>query len=81
MIVNTFIKQYKINDEYKVILRRDIGDFSHGGMDHWNLEVQTLSGNQKYDLHMYIDDNGNIIPFTDDNVYIPKKSSFRKDKR
>jgi hypothetical protein len=71
------MKQYKINDDYKVILRRDIGDFSHGDMDHWNLEVQTISGNQKYDLHMYIDDDGNMLPLTDENVYIPKKSPFR----
>ena len=42
------MKQYKINDDYKVNMRRDIGDFSHGDMDHWNLEVQTISGNQKY---------------------------------
>ncbi len=72
-----YMKQYQVNDEYKAILRRDVGDFSHGDMDHWNLEVQTTGGNLKYDLHMYLGEDGNILPITEENIYVPKKSPFR----
>lgn len=70
------MKQVQINEEYKVLLRRDIGDFNHGDLDHRNLEVQTINGKLKYDLHLYLDEFGNVLPFTDDNIYIPKKSPF-----
>ncbi len=72
-----YMKQIQVTEDYKLILRRDIGDFNHGDLDHWNLEVQTIGGgNVKYDLHLYIGDDGNLLPFTEDNVYIPKKSPF-----
>lgn len=65
-----YMKQYVIDDTYKVVFRRDIGDFSHGDLNHWNLELQTIKGNMKYDLHLYVDEFGNI---TDLIEYIPKK--------
>lgn len=76
-IMEPYKKQVQLSDDYKVILRRDVGDFNHGDLDHWNLEVQTVQGgNIKYDLHMYLGDDGNVLPFTEDNIYIPKKSPF-----
>lgn len=76
-ISEPYMKQYQMNDEYKAILRRDVGDFSHGDMNHWNFEVQTTNGNIKYDLHMYLGEDGNILPFSEENIYIPKRSPFR----
>ncbi|MCR5584142.1 MAG: hypothetical protein K6F63_01750 [Lachnospiraceae bacterium] len=76
-IKEPYLKQYNINDEYKVILRRDVGDFNHGDFNHWNLEVQTKNGNTKYDLHMYLTDDGDLMPFTEKNVYIPTNSPFK----
>ena len=71
------MKQVEITDNYKVILRRDIGDFNHGDMDHWNLEVQTIQGgNVKYNFHLYLDQDGSLLPFTENEIYIPKKSPF-----
>ena len=78
-VMEPYMKQFQVNDDYKVILRRDIGDFSHGDLDHWNLEIQTVNGgNIKYDLHLYVEEDGNLLPFTDDDIYIPKKSPFNK---
>ncbi len=73
-----YMKQVQITDEYKVLLRRDVGDFNHGDLDHWNLEVQTTKGNLKYDLHLYIGEDGNLLPITKKNIKIPKKSPFNK---
>ncbi|MBC2399772.1 hypothetical protein BD780_000922 [Clostridium tetanomorphum] len=64
------MKQYQIDDNYKAVMRRDIGDFSHGDANHWKLEIQTLKGNLRYHLHIYIDDAGNVI---NTGEYIPKK--------
>ena len=76
-VMEPYMKQYQLNDDYKVILRRDFGDFSHGDLDHWNLEIQTVKGgNIKYDLHLHVGDDGNLLPFTEDDIYIPKKSPF-----
>lgn len=73
-----YMKQYEVNDDYKVIFRRDIGDFSHGDSNHWNLEVQTVQGeNLKYDLHLYLNNEGELLPFTDNEIYIPRKSPFK----
>ena len=74
--IEPYMKQIQINEDYKVLLRRDIGDFNHGDLDHWNLEVQTINGKLKYDLHLYLDEAGNVLPFSKDNIYIPKKSPF-----
>jgi len=65
-----YIKQYQIDDTYKAVIRRDFNDFSHGDANHWNLEIQTVKGNQRYDLHIYVDNAGNIIEVSE---YIPKK--------
>ncbi len=72
-----YMKQSQITDDYKILLRRDFGDFNHGDLDHWNLEIHTTNGKPKYDLHMYLDENGNVQPLTKDNVFIPKKSPFQ----
>lgn len=63
-ISEPYMKKIEI-DGYKLLLRRDVGGFSHGYNDHWNLELQTSAGNTKYDLHMYIDEIGNIIKMED----------------
>ena len=74
-----YMKQYQLNETYKVLLRKDWGGFNDHDIngDHWNLEIQTTGGRTVYDLHVYLDENGELIPFTDDNIYIPKKSPFR----
>ena len=73
-----YMKQYKLNDDYKILLRKDFGDFNHNDPkgNHWNLEVQTTKGRTVYDLHMYVDDAGDLLPITSDNVYIPPRSPF-----
>ena len=75
-----YMKQYQVNDEYKVIFRRDFGAFNHDDPagNHWNFEIQTTGGRTVYDVHVYVDDAGNLLPFTKDNIYIPKKSPFNK---
>ena len=76
-IMEPYMKQVQITDDYKVILRRDIGDFNHGDLDHWNFEIQTVQGgNLKYDIHLYLGEDGNLLPFTEKEIYIPKKSPF-----
>ena len=79
-MMEPYMKQAVISDDYKVVLRRDIGDFNHDDLDHWNFEVQTIGGNTKYDLHLYVGDDGDLLPFTDDNIRIPKNSPFNKKK-
>ncbi|WP_035284530.1 RHS repeat-associated core domain-containing protein, partial [Clostridium sp. Maddingley MBC34-26] len=65
-----YMKQIE-GDDYKIILRRDVGEgFSHGEPNHWNVEVQTPSGNIKFDRHLYIDEEGNITKISD---YIPQR--------
>ena len=65
-----YMKQI-VGEDYKVILRRDIGEgFSHGDLNHWNLEVQTPKGKMKFDRHIYVDSKGNITNISD---YIPQK--------
>lgn len=64
------MKQIQVTDDYKVILRKDVGDFNHGDLEHWNFEIQTVKGGSiKYNLHLYLGDDGNILPFTKDNIY------------
>ena len=46
--------------------------------DHWNLEIQTAGGRTVYDLHIYLDDAGNVLPITDAMIRIPKNSIFKK---
>lgn len=54
-----------------MILRRDVGEgFSHDQPDHWNLEVQSSAGKVKYDRHVYVDKDGNIIKVSD---YTPQR--------
>jgi len=60
-----YMKQIIVDDGYRIILRRDVGDFSHELADHWNLEIQTPSGNTKYDMHMFVDELSNIIKIED----------------
>jgi hypothetical protein len=60
-----YAKVLNVSDEYKLILRRDLGDFSHNMADHYNLELQTKAGNTKYNLHMFIDGEGTIIKLMD----------------
>ena len=74
------MKQYQLNDDYKVLFRRDFDGFNthDPAGNHWNLEVQTTGGRTVYDLHIYLDDAGNLMPITSDNIYIPKKSPFNK---
>ena len=69
-----------MNDDYKVILKKDFGGFNLNDPlgNHWNLEVQTINGRIVYDLHIYLDGAGNVLPITDSNIYIPIKSPFRK---
>ena len=46
--------------------------------DHWNLEVQTVQGgNIKYDVHLYLGDDGNLLPFTENEIYITRKIPFK----
>lgn len=46
-----------------MILRRDIGNFNHDDLAHWNLEVQTVQGgNIKYDLHLYLGKENPSMP-------------------
>ena len=66
-ISEPYMKKIEI-DGHKLLLRRDVGGFSHGYNDHWNLELQTSAGNTKYDLHMYIDEIGNIIKWRIDKT-------------
>ena len=75
-----YMLQYEMNDDYKILLRKDVGDFNdHDSKgDHWNLEVQTIYGRTVYDLHVYIDANGNLMNFDKSNVYMPKRSPFRR---
>ena len=73
-----YMKQVQITDEYKVLFRRDVGDFNHGDADHWNLEIQTQRGNTKYDLHLYLGEDGNLLPVTEENIVTPKHSPFQK---
>lgn len=76
-IMEPYMKQVQLIDDYKVVLRRDVGDFNHGDLDHWNLEVQTVpGGNVKYDLHLYLGEDGNLLPFTKNKIRIPKRSPF-----
>ncbi|MCI8407938.1 MAG: hypothetical protein HFJ09_01530 [Lachnospiraceae bacterium] len=65
------MKQYKLNDDYKVLFRRDYGAFNHNDPlgNHWNFEVQTTKGRTVYDLHIYVDDVGDILPIIDGNIY------------
>ena len=79
-VMEPYMKQYIVNDNYKILLRKDFGDFNDHDKrgDHWNLEVQTAGGRTVYDLHVYVDKNGGLLPFGDDNIYIPKKSPFNK---
>jgi len=58
-------KRVNINDDYKIIVRRDIGEFSHGDANHYNIEVQTKAGNIKYNMHIYVDNLMNIIKVVD----------------
>lgn len=71
-------KEVQLNDDYKVIFRRDFDEFSHGEVlgNHWNLEIQTTAGNTKYDLHVFFDEMGNILPIIDGYIFIPSKSPF-----
>lgn len=76
-----YMKQYTVNDDYKILLRKDYGGFNHSDPlgDHWNLEVQTIKGRTVYDLHIYMDEAGNILPITSDNIYVPSRSPFNKE--
>ncbi len=75
-VMEPYRKEVQLSSGYKAILRRDVGAFSHGMPDHWNLEVQTVpSGNIKYDLHIYLGNDGNISSITE---RIPNKSPFNK---
>lgn len=77
-IMEPYMKQVQIIDGYKVVLRRDVGDFNHSDLEHWNLEVQTVpGGNVKYDLHLYLGEDGNLLSFTENKKRIPKRSPFR----
>ncbi|AQR93120.1 N-acetylmuramoyl-L-alanine amidase family protein [Clostridium saccharoperbutylacetonicum] len=65
-----YMKQV-LGDDYTLILRRDVGKgFSHGDLDHWNIEVQTSQGKMKFDRHLYVDAEGNIQKIVD---YIPQR--------
>ena len=65
-----YMKQFKLDDNYKVVLRRDVGEaFNHGDLNHWNLELQTLKGNLRYDLHLYVDE---FVEIFKTGEYIPK---------
>ena len=55
-----YLKQFQFHENYKAVLRRDIGGFAHGDLNHWNLEIQTIGGRVKYNLHIYVDDLGNV---------------------
>lgn len=33
------MKQIQVTDDYKVILRKDVGDFNHDDLDCWNFEI------------------------------------------
>lgn len=66
-------------EDYKLILKRHIGEgFSNGEPDYQNLEVQSSAGKVKFDRHIYIDNDGNIIKISD---YIPQRrgSAIRVD--
>ncbi len=66
-----YYKEFKLDDTYKVQLRRDVGEgFNHGDPNYWNLELQTLGGKVRYDLHLYVDKN---IKTYDIGEYIPQK--------
>ena len=71
-----YMKQYQVNDSYKVLLRKDFDIFNHGDMNHWNFEIQTIGGRTVYDIHIYMDAQGNILPITNNDIYIPRKSPF-----
>lgn len=74
------MKMYQVNEEYNLLFRRDFDGFNDHDPtgNHWNLEVQTAGGRTVYDLHIYVDENGMILPITEDNARIPKKSPFNK---
>ena len=75
-----YMKQFQVNDDYKVLMRRDFDGFNNHDPNgnHWNLEVQTTGGRTVYDMHIYLDEDGNILPISDDNIYIPRKSPFNE---
>ena len=61
-----------VYDGVKVMLRKDAGPFTHSNQpDHFNLEVWNEFGNLKFDRHIYVDDNGDIVKIVD---YIPGTS-------
>lgn len=33
------MEQIQVTDDYKVILRKDVGDFNHDDLDCWNFEI------------------------------------------
>ncbi|GAA0178461.1 hypothetical protein SH2C18_15170 [Clostridium sediminicola] len=49
--------EVKINETYKIVLRKDVGEFAHDLLDHYNLDLATnIAGNVKFRLHMFVDD-------------------------
>lgn len=48
-----YMKQYQVNDDYKVVFRRDFDGFNthDPAGNHWNFEVQTTGDRTVYDLH------------------------------
>lgn len=43
--------------------------------------MQTAGGRTVYDLHIYVDENGTILPITEVNIRIPGKSPFNRNRR
>jgi RHS repeat-associated core domain len=54
-------KIIQLNEDYKILIRRDIDEFSHGDANHINVEIQTKAGNIKGNLHIYVDEAMEII--------------------
>ncbi|MEL6573720.1 MAG: peptidoglycan-binding protein [Pseudomonadota bacterium] len=57
----------RLDDGSRVLLRKDFGDRSHGMDDHYNLELQNERGKTIENLHIFLDEDGNITRVTDLN--------------
>ncbi len=78
-----YMKMYQVNEEYKILFRRDFDGFNDHDPagNHWNFEVQTTGGRTVFDLHIYVDESGTILPITEENIRTPKKAVLKKGSR
>lgn len=69
-----YMVQFDIDSEYRFVIRKDIGYFSHNLDNHWHLEVWSKNGRKIYSLYLFIDEDNRVI---DTKIY-PKKVLKKK---